>query len=118
MCAVCIAETNRVHNKEEHMKLENTSELHDYTELVIEISNEYLSHGMNLSNIGGGNSREGIDKIMQEALYFFYLVEKAEERGWWWDGGWIEAVQCYASCVVNDTPFDIYEFMKPKETKQ
>ena len=36
--------------------LKDTEELHDYTELVIELWTAYMFHGFSLSNLGGGDS--------------------------------------------------------------
>ncbi len=106
-------------------ELQDTSELHDYTELVIELWTAYMVHGFNLSELGGGDSREGIDRIQHDAIYFQELVETKESEGWWWDGGWIEAVQSWAHWIAqmakygnfSQPQYDITKYMEPKETK-
>lgn len=106
-------------------QLQDTSELHDYTELVIELWTAYMVHGFNLSSIGGGDSRDGIDRISGEAYMFIDKATTMEARGWWWDGGWIEAVQSWAHWNAQMTKygnfsqpqFDITKYMEPKETK-
>ena len=106
--------------------LQHTSELHDYTELVIELWTAYMTHGFNLSDLGGEyGSCEGIDVIAREALHFLEIVDDAEAKGWWWDGGWIDAVQEYAHYTAatfrygpahEAVVFDITKYMEPKET--
>lgn len=102
----------------------NDEQLHDYTDLVIELWTAYMVHGFNLSSIGSGDSHEGIDIISRYASKFLDIVEDAEGEGWWWDGGWIEAVQEYAHYTAatfkygpahETVVFDITKYMEPKE---
>lgn len=103
--------------------LRDTEELHDYTELVIELWTAYMVHGFNLSDLGGGDSREGIDRIQRDALAFQERVEAKEAEGWWWDGGWIEAVESWAHWNAQmakygntgQPGYDITKYMEPKE---
>jgi len=105
-------------------RFKNTSELHDYTELVIELWTSYMVYGFNLSSLGGGDSRAGIDRIQYDATYFLDIVEAKEAEGWWWDGGWIDAVQEYAHYTAatrkygpahDGVVFNITKYMEPKE---
>lgn len=105
-------------------RFKNDTELNDYTEVVIELWTAYMVHGFNLSNIGGGDSMEGIDAIKIEANRFLDMVDRAEALGWWWDGGWIDAVQEYAHYTAatrkygpahEAVVFDITKYMEPKD---
>jgi len=105
-------------------QLQDTAELHDYTELVIELWTAYMGYGFNLSSIGGGDSRDGIDVIQRYAMQFIDIVEDKEAQGWWWDGGWIDAVQAWAhnraktlkyGHVSDSEVFNITKYMEPKE---
>lgn len=96
-------------------------QLHYYTEVVIELWTAYQHRKFNLSNLGGGDSRVGIDHISWEAGEFLNRVKNAEEEGYWWDGGWIDAVWCWAKWAVqrwmdvDQPPFEVTVFMEPKE---
>jgi len=105
-------------------QLQDTSELHDYTELVIELWSAYMEYGFNLSSLGGGDSMAGIDRIRYDATCFLDIVEAKESEGWWWDGGWIEALQSYALHHASLAKYgnigqewNITKYMEPKETK-
>ena len=107
-------------------RFKNDTELHDYTELVIELWTAYMVHGYNLSSVGGGDSRNGIDTIKSEANRFLDMVNGAQALGWWWDGGWIDAVQEYAHYTAatrkygpayETVTYNITKYMEPKETK-
>ena len=70
----------------------------DYTEVVIELSFWLCQYGKTLSDIRGGDSRQGIDEIQDAALGF---VDANKNIGVEWDGEWIECVQDYANTVVK-----------------
>jgi len=97
----------------------NDEQLHDYTEVVIELWTAYHHKKFNLSDIGGGDSRAGIDHISWEAEEFLNKVSNAEGDGYWWDGWWIDAVWSWAKYAVNrwmdavQPPFNVMEFMEP-----
>lgn len=99
-------------------------QLHNYTEAVIELWTAYQHKKFNLSDIGGKHgldSRYGIDRIALEAEEFLGKVKSAEDEGYWWDGGWIDAVWCWSKWAVNrfmdiDQKYDVKDFMESPDT--
>ena len=101
----------------------NDEQLHDYTELVIEIWDAYTERGYTLSDMVDGGFREGIDYVSKMACRFLEDVGHRESQGFWWDGGWIAAVQGYAQHVVDFHPpsdwipmYDVTKFMESPDT--
>lgn len=58
-------------------------QLHDYTELVIEIWDAYAERGFTLSDMVDGDSREGIDYVSKMANRFLEDVKHRESQGFW-----------------------------------
>ena len=76
----------------------SSEKFRDYTEIVVELSFLIKQQGKTLSDVGGGDSRVGIDNIQDAALGF---VDADKNIGVEWDGEWIECVQDYARSVVR-----------------
>lgn len=76
----------------------SSEKFRDYTELVAELSFWIRQYGKTLSDVGGGDSRVGIDNIQDAALGF---IDADKNIGVEWDGEWIECVQDYAYTVVK-----------------
>lgn len=76
--------------------------LHDYTELVIELTSAIRRLDVDLCEVaGGGDSRDGIDRIARAAIAFCEAEKEVVTGDVFWDGGWLDAVLDYSLTIAK-----------------
>lgn len=76
-------------------------DLYDFTLLVIELwqAARERKPKLDLSHVGLGNSRSGVDEVKGCALTFMECERRAEAAGYWWDGDFYDATESFADQV-------------------
>ena len=77
-------------------------QLHDYTEVVIELTSAIRRLYVDLCEVaGGGDSRDGIDRIARAAIAFCEAEKEVVAGDIFWDGGRLDAVLDYSLTIAN-----------------